>query len=79
MLRYVSQDGSIQELDPKNRDDVIKIVKENMISSLVFDEANAKDAEVLLDQVRKIFGRTSETSKVVCNELEKMRAFDLEF
>ena len=78
MLRYRNNDGCTEELDPQKRDDVIRLVKENRIRELVFDENNIDDAEILLDQVRKIFGRTSDIADRVCHELEKLHAFDLD-
>lgn len=79
MLRYRNNDDCIEELDPKNRDDVVRLVRGNMVSGLVFDETNVGDAEVFLDQVRRIFGRTSETAETVCQELEKLHVFDMDF
>lgn len=76
MLHYKDAAGNIQELNPASHEDVIKIIKENLIPRLIFDEKNIDDADILLDKVRNIYGRTSMTAADVCNELERLNVFD---
>lgn len=77
MLTIKDRNGKIiDQLDPKSREDVVRIVQEGKIPLLSCEEEDLLEAEELLSHVRLLFGRSSEAAFQVCHHLENLRVLD---